>query len=126
MNRLPAIRFNQTAHFLAASALERQDRQALKIRHRHSRALPPLQYSGPSGNGSVARLIQPTDEPAKNCRQPALAEGAKELEDRHEASPAVAAAVKKGSLAEPCCMYSFSAREDWMTSLITSANDSSH
>jgi hypothetical protein len=63
---------------------------------------------------------------ATTCFQTAPAEGAKELEDRHEASPTVAAAVKRGSLKAACCLYSFSARYDWITSAITSGNDSSH
>jgi hypothetical protein len=72
------------------------------------------------------RSFRPNDEPVAGYFQLALAESATELEDRHEASPAVAAAVKKGSLAGACCLNSSSARDDWMTSAITSANDSSH
>ena len=58
--------------------------------------------------------------------QLALGKGAKELEGRQEASPAVAAAVKRGSIAGTCGLDSSSARYDSMISAITFANDSSH
>jgi hypothetical protein len=108
-----------SGHIVAQSELIRVRRPSWTVN-------PSVQCPCPDGNGSVTRSIHPTDEPATSCFQLALAEGAKELEDRHEASPAVAAAVKKGSFAEVCCLYSFSARDDWITSAITSANDSSH
>src|SRR5437879_13511307 len=45
---------------------------------------------------------------------------------RHEANPAVEAAVKKGSLKASCSLASMSNWYDWMTFATASGNDSSH
>jgi hypothetical protein len=66
------------------------------------------------------------ETPNANYFQPAPSEGAHEPELRHVANPAVAAAVKSGSLALPCRWSSFSTWYDWMTFAIASGNASSH
>src|SRR6266567_4420926 len=54
VERLPAVRFNQTAHFLSTPALERQDSQSLKICDRHLAASAGYNTSEGAEMGELA------------------------------------------------------------------------
>src|SRR6266566_2054975 len=58
--------------------------------------------------------------------QAGMAVGGNVSLSRHEANPAVVAAVDKGSLKAAYSLASTPKRYDWMTPATTSGNDSSH